>query len=223
MKIREMPSQNRPRERLEQCGPSALSDAELLAIILQNGTPGTSVIDLCNRLLADTPLVSIPSRGIKELTRVSGIGRVKALQLSALAEVSHRMQHQAVSRHSIRCARDVFECYRQRLSFYDREHFMALLLDTQHHIISEDLIAIGILNALVVHPREVFKRAIREGAYALIVMHNHPSGKPDPSEEDIQLTQQLRKAGDVLGIEVLDHIIIGKGSYFSFRDADMLD
>lgn len=216
MKLLEIPEENRPRERFQRLGPSALSDAELLAILLQKGTVKENVIDLSNRLLSNYGLAKLPSLSLKELQQTKGIGLVKAIQVKAAFEFGRRASVSNSNNFVIKGAKSVYDYASGKIGGSDREQFMVILVNSKNHIIKDEIVSVGILNASIVHPREVFKSAIRESAHAIIVAHNHPSGDPTPSEEDIIVTNSLVDSGNLLNIKLLDHIILGTKSYYSF-------
>ena len=205
-------------ERLEKKGASILSDAELLAVLLKTGTKKENVIDMSNRLLSKYSINKLSKCSLKELQEIPGIGKVKASQILALFEFSKRHNIAKNNGKSIKGAKDVFDYCHQRLNGADKEHFMILHLDTKNRIIKDEIISIGTLNSSVIHPREVFKSAIRESANAIILVHNHPSGDPEASQEDKEITDKLFKAGELLNIKVLDHVIIGNEKWYSFNE-----
>ena len=217
MKINEIPEENRPRERFQKLGANVLSDAELLAIILQKGTKGENVIDMCNRLISKYGIDKLSYLSLKELQEINGIGPAKAMQIKALFEFKRRHDLAKRTKIPVRSAKDVFEYASRRLPDNDKEHFMVLHLDSKNRIIKDEIISTGILNASLVHPREVFKPAIKESANSIILVHNHPSGDPTPSEEDKKITKILFDAGELLDIKLLDHVIVGD-TYYSFKE-----
>lgn len=209
--VRDLPVSERPRERLARLGAEALSEQELLACILGRGVAGESVLVSARRLLATFgTLRGITDASVEQLSSVHGIGVAKAIQLKASAELARRV---AIHAHPQRLVIDNLEkavaVLRPHLGDKHKEHFVALLLDNRHQLIRLSPIAIGSLSATLVHPRELFKEAIAASAAAVIVAHNHPSGDPTPSEHDVALTTRLIEAGKLLGIEVLDHVILG--------------
>lgn len=217
--VKHWPENERPRERLIAHGPSSLSDAQLLAIIIKNGRAGRSALDLALDLLMKFEnLAGIEKAGISEICTVSGIGKAKAAEIKAAIELGRRHQKPSLSGASLCSSRDVVEYYHPRMRDLKKEVFTCVLLDTKNRIIRDEEVSSGSLSASIVHPRETFKAAIRESAAAVLFIHNHPSGDTKPSQEDILLTRRLVQAGEVLGIRVLDHIIIGNGVHFSFRD-----
>jgi len=217
MRIEDIPEENRPRERFQRLGANALSDAELLAIILQKGTIGENVIDMSNRLLSEYGIENLSNLSLKELQKINGIGPAKAMQIKALFEFNKRHNLAKKMGIPIKSAKDVFEYAVQRLPNSDKEQFMILHLDSKNRIIKDEIISIGILNASIVHPREIFKSAIKESANAIILTHNHPSGDPTPSEDDLEITRMIFQTGEIIGINVLDHVIIGD-THYSFKE-----
>lgn len=221
--VKQWPENERPRERLIAHGPAGLSDAQLLAIIIRNGRPGRSNVDLGRELLERFgSLAGIGQAGISELCEVPGIGKAKAAEIKAAIEIGRRYQKPSLSGASLCSSSDVVEYYRPRMKDLKKEVFKCALLDTKNRIIRDEEVSVGSLSASIVHPRDTFKAAIRESAAAVIFIHNHPSGDTRPSQEDILLTKRLVQAGEVLGIQVLDHIIIGDGLHFSFRDNGLM-
>ncbi|HLD97454.1 MAG TPA: DNA repair protein RadC [Candidatus Nanoarchaeia archaeon] len=216
MKLLEIPLENRPRERFQKLGPAALSDAELLAIMLQKGTADENVIDISNRLISEYGLAKLPELSLKELQQISGIGPVKAIQLKAVFELNRRVSLAKNEKVIIKNAKDAFSYASGRLLSNDKEQFMVILLNSKNRIIKDEVVSVGTLNASLIHSREVFKSAIKESANAIIIAHNHPSGDPTPSEEDAIITNSLVDAGELLNIKLVDHVILGKNSYYSF-------
>ncbi|MBI4983572.1 DNA repair protein RadC [Candidatus Woesearchaeota archaeon] len=217
MRIKDFSSEQRPRERLAKYGSSALSDVELLAVILKVGNKHENVIEMSQRLIAKYGLGHLASCSLAELQQIKGIGRAKASEILALFELARRANICNVEKRSIRSAKEVFDYFYPKLANSMQEQFSLLLLDTKNKIIKEETISIGLLNASLVHPREVFKLAIKESAHSVIVVHNHPSGDPTPSPEDEEVTKKLIEAGELLGIKVLDHVIVGGENYFSMK------
>ena len=218
MKIKEMPEQNRPRERFLKYGPEVLSDAELFAIILRTGTINENVIDMSNRLIAEYGLDKLFECSLKELQKIKGIGPGKAMQILSMSELGKRFNQSKTPLKKISCAEDVFNYFHERLKDKKEEHFYILMLNTQNNVIGDVLISKGILDASIVHPREVFKPAIKNSASKIILVHNHPSGNPNPSAEDEEITRRLKEAGEGLGIRVVDSVIIGGGEFWSFKE-----
>ena len=221
--VKDWPEDERPRERLIKNGPASLSDAQLLAIIIRNGKGGRSAVDLGRELLEKFgSLTGIEQAGIAELCEVPGIGPAKSAELKAAIELGRRYQKPTLAGASFCASQDVADYYKPRMKDAKQEEFRCVILDTKNKIIKEVKVTTGTLTASIVHPRDTFKTAIRESAAAVIFIHNHPSGDTRPSQEDILLTKRLVQAGEVLGIQVLDHIIIGDGNHFSFRDNGMI-
>lgn len=218
MRIKDISKENRPRERFQKLGASALSDAELLAIILQKGSKEENVIDMSNRLITKYGLNKLSDLSLNEIQEIKGIGPAKAMQIKGLFEFNKRHSLAKMNNSIIKSARDVFDYASKRLPSKDKEHFMILHLDSRSRIIKDEVISIGTLNASIIHPREVFKSAIKENTNAIILVHNHPSGEPSPSQEDSKITRRLLEAGELLDIKVLDHVIIGNETYWSFKE-----
>jgi DNA repair protein RadC len=220
--IKDWPPGERPRERLCQKGPDALSDAELLAVLLANGSATGHLTALdCARLLlgAHTDFRTLVHVPFGDLLSVPGLGPAKASRIQAALEIGRRMavQKRQAGR-AFQRSQDVFDAYSLVFRDEKREVFTVLLLDSKNRFLREERVSMGSLNYSLVHPREVFHAAIRGSASALILLHNHPSGDPTPSQEDIDLTERLEKGGRLLGIQILDHIVLGEGRYHSFCD-----
>lgn len=219
MRIKDISVDNRPRERLERSGASSLSDAELLAIILKTGRKDENVIDMSNRLISMYGGEKLASCSLKELQEIKGIGRAKACQILAMFEFSRRQIKKENPNNSIKSAKDVFDFMSPKVSHLEKEHFCVISLDTKNRPVKEETVSVGTLNTAIVHPREIFRGAIKESANSIILVHNHPSGDPSPSDADRKLTEDLIAAGDILSIKVLDHVIIGtNGKYWSFNE-----
>lgn len=223
MKIKDIPKENRPRERFLKHGVQALSDAELFAILLRTGTrgkkgqPGENVIDMSNRLIAEYSLSNLFQCSLKELQEIKGIGPSKAMQILVMREILTRVHLFEKPIKKITCAKDVFNLLNEQLKDKKEEYFYVILLNTKNQIIGEPiLITKGILDSSILHPREVFKPAIKNSASKIILIHNHPSGDPTPSPEDLDITEKIIGVGDELGIKVLDHIILGEERYWSW-------
>lgn len=215
MKVHDIVAESRPRERLEAFGAESLSDAELLSIIFGMGTRGSNVIDMSNSLISKFGFSKIFDCSVFELQEISGIGKAKAMQIVSIGEIFKRINLPNKNRKRIQSAKDVFELFSQKLKNEKKEFFFTVLLNTKNKIISVEKISTGILDASIIHPREIFKPAIKNSASRIILVHNHPSGDPRPSEEDLSITRKLIDAGDLMGIEVLDHVIIGD-NYWSY-------
>ncbi len=223
MKIHDLDPDDRPSERFLHAGPSALSSAELLALILKTGTPGKNILETCNELIGRYGLDNLAELSIGELQETDGIGPAKAMQIKAVFELHKRLHFKRNSGKRIRTAKDVFDYMHGRVPDEKKEHLFALHLNTKNQVTRNDLISVGTLNASLIHPREIFKSAIRESAHAIILVHNHPSGDTEPSRSDRQVTALLKQAGTIMQIELLDHVITGKDNWFSFREQGLLD
>ncbi len=222
--LREMPAEERPREKLLSKGAEALSNVDLLAIILHTGMKHESVIHLAERLISQSDgLVRLSTLSAQELCKVKGIGVAKAVTIVAVFELSRRLAaFNGEERVVIHGPRDAASLVMPRLRHLTKEHFLILLLSTKNHVLAQPTISVGSLNASIVHPREVFREAIKYSAAGVILIHNHPSGDPLPSQEDITLTKKLVEAGNMLDIAVLDHVIIGDGKYVSFKEQGII-
>ena len=218
--IRDLPRGERPRERLRDQGPEYLSNAELIAILLRTGVAGENVLNLSVRLLSKFQgLPGLAKATFSELSSVKGISEAKTCQMMAAFELGRRL----VSLHPedravIRCPEDVANLFAAEMSLFEQEHLRVVLLDTKNHVTGVSEVYIGNVNSAVVRPAEVLRPAVRDNAVAVIIVHNHPSGDPAPSPEDISITEQLRASGEMLGIEVLDHIILGAQQHVSLKE-----
>jgi len=220
--IKEMPADLRPRERLLAAGVQALSNAELLAILLRTGTKSETAIDLaCNILSRPEGLRYLAEASLEELQKQKGIGLAKAAELKAALELGRRLAALTLSRIIIKSPQDVANLLMDEMRYLDRENFRTVSLNTKNRVLGIDSVSVGSLNSSLVHPREVFKNPIRRSSAAIILVHNHPSGDPTPSQEDIQVTRRLVEAGRILGIEVLDHLIIGDGCFTSLKEQNL--
>jgi DNA repair protein RadC len=219
-RIREIPADDRPRERLIEYGADSLALSELLAVLLRTGTEKYSAIGLAEHLLARFDNIrGVAGATIEEMSQVHGIGPAKAAQIKAAIEFGRRLiAASPEERPKIRSPRDVYNLLGPNMRDEKREHFQALLLDTKNGVMRTKTVSVGDLSSSIVHPREVFVEAIRHGAASLIVAHNHPSGDPAPSPEDIAVTRRLAEAGELLGIELLDHIILGDDRWSSLKE-----
>jgi DNA repair protein RadC len=218
--IKHWPRGDRPREKLLERGAGALSNAELLAILLRTGARGRSALDQARELmeLCGDDWRRLATLGPGDLRR-PGFGTAKIAQTLAAVEIAKRFgEHEFKPGESLRGSHDIYVHFRERLASERQEHFYAVLLDNKHRKIKDVAVSQGSLTASIVHPRDVFAPVVRESAAAVIFVHNHPSGDPTPSKEDIEITRRLREVGDLVGVRVLDHIVIGKGRYVSFVD-----
>jgi len=222
--IKELPKMDRPYEKLEQLGSNILSDAELLAIIIKTGSKNQTSVDLARKILYNEGLDYIKKATFEQLVKIKGVGRVKALQIIALRELNIRMSTFCLNDISSYASSptDVSNYLMERMRFLKKEIFKLLILDSKNKILKEKDISIGSLDQTIVHPREIFYEAIRYMAKSVILVHNHPSGDPTPSKNDIKTTERLIKGGELLGIKVLDHIIIGNGVTYSFKNSGLI-
>ena len=217
--IREMPSDERPRERLRLRGPAALTNPELLAILLRTGSKGENVVSLATRLLAKFEGVDALGRAsFAELCAQRHVGPAKAAQILAALELGTRIMSSRPDRRYIRCPEDVYALLGAEMALLDQEHLRVVLLNTRNQVIATREVYKGNVHSAIVRIAEVFKDAVREGCPSLIVVHNHPSGDPEPSPDDASLTGQLQEAGRLLGIELADHIVIARQGIVSLRE-----
>ena len=218
--IRDMPTGERPRERLRNYGPGSLSNAELIAILLRTGITGENVVNMATRMLSRFQgLPGLARATYVEICSLRGVSEAKACQLMAAFELGRRL----VSLHPedrpiISCPQDVANLLSAEMGLLAQEHLRVVLLDTKNHVTDVNEIYIGNVNSSVVRPAEVFRPAIRDNSVGIIVVHNHPSGDPTPSPEDVSITDHLREAGDLLGIGVLDHIILAGQNHVSLKE-----
>ena len=221
--IHDLPKDERPRERLVKFGEQALSAQELLQLILGRGVAGESVAVTAQKLLAQFgSLQKLAEASTEVLFSIRGIGLAKAAQIKAAFEISRRLSTQAPSYKSkeLTDPEKVYRLIKSKLKDYHKEHFYIIALNSRGHSIAE--VSVGSLNASVVHPREVFTEAIKNKAASVVFAHNHPSGDPEPSEDDLLLTKKLVESGKILGIEVFDHIIVAKDGFFSFKNKGLI-
>ncbi|MED4841885.1 DNA repair protein RadC [Weizmannia sp. CD-2023] len=224
MLIKDFPAEDRPRERLIRTGAESLSNQELLAILLRTGTKDESVLELANRLIRHFEgLRFLKDASLEEMTSIKGIGTAKAVQILAAIELGRRIANLLHdTRYVIRTPQDGANYVMNDMRFLSQEHFVCLYLNIKNQVIHRQTIFIGSLNASIVHPREVFKEALRRSAASIICFHNHPSGDPSPSKEDIEVTKRLAECGKIMGIEILDHLIIGEKKFVSLRQKGYL-
>ena len=222
--IRDLPLEERPREKLKLFGAGSLSNAELLAILIRTGNRNESAVQIATRILAGGGgLRSLPDLSLEDLQENKGIGPDKAVTIKAALELGCRLATapKEVSG-SITNPRQAADLFMEELRYKKKEYFKILLLNTKNQFISKEEISVGSLSASIVHPREIFNLPLRKSAASVILCHNHPSGDPSPSQEDLEVTRRLVDAGTILGIAVRDHIIIGDGSFFSFRERGLI-
>lgn len=217
--MKELPEDNRPRERLLKEGAEALSEIELLAILLRTGSREATALELASLVMSRfRSLRFLVDATVEELGEVKGVGPAKACQVKAALELARRLaQFSEQPRPVIKSPDDAAGLVMEEMRHLDREHFRALLLNTRNQVIGTDRVSVGTLNSSTVHPRELFRNAIKRSAASVILLHNHPSGDPTPSREDLDITARLCEAGKIIGIEVLDHIIIGDNKFTSFK------
>jgi DNA repair protein RadC len=218
--IKEMPESERPRERLEAYGATVLSDAELIAIALRTGSRTENALHLAHRVLnCFRSLAGLDNAGFGELCSIPGIGPAKAAQLKAAVELGRRAILSANgTRPIITCPADAAQVFKAEMSMLRQEQLRVMLLDTKHHVLRTPVVYVGNVNASMVRVAEVFREAIKENAVAILLAHNHPSGDPTPSMDDIRVTQEIVRAGKNLDIEVLDHLIVGGQDYVSLKE-----
>ena len=221
--MKDFPIDERPREKLQKEGASALSNAELLAIILRTGSRQYSAVGLAQELLGNIDgLKGLVDASVEEMTTIPGIGRVKALQLVALGELSRRIHAAQYQRRKIESSADVVDLLMPRVRFLMKEVFFCVLLDKENQVISIEEVSRGSVDETVAHPREIFRTAVKRSASALILVHNHPGGNPEPSDTDVTLTRQLQMGSQLLGIEILDHLILGDAQYVSLKELGII-
>jgi DNA repair protein RadC len=228
IKIREMPQAERPREKLLGRGAAALTDPELLAILLRTGLPGANAVDVARQLLDRHGSLSGLSRcTVKEIASTRGIGAAKAIQLVAAFGLGQRLANERLARQKLDSPELVHDLVAAEMRTLHKESLRVILLDTRYHLLRMEEISLGSVNESIAHPRDVFRPAVISSAYAVIVVHNHPSGDPSPSQSDHSLTRRLAEAAELLQIKLLDHVIIGAPAegrlpYFSFKEAGVL-
>lgn len=222
--IKSIPEEDRPQEKLLKFGPNTLSNSELIAVILRTGTKEENVVMLSQRILKEDEkgLRNIAEGSIEKFKSYKGISDVKAAKLMAVAEISKRMSTLKIERVKISSPDDAAVIMMEEMRYYQKEYFKIILLDTKNNVKKISQISVGSLNSSIVHPREVFHEAVINLASSIILVHNHPSGECQPSNEDILLTNRLNECGKLLGINVLDHLIIGDGVYFSFKEEGLI-
>lgn len=228
LKMKDIPATERPYEKLEASGPEMLSNAELLAIIIKSGCREETSVALAQKVLLkcgdNTGVASLYNLSLEEFKSIKGIGRVKAIQIMAALELSKRLSaSNAINEKvTVKSPGDISRLLMESMRYLKKEVFKLVMLDTKNHVIRQVDISVGSLNTSIVHPREVFNPAIKACCSSVLLVHNHPSGDPEPSSEDIDTTHRLVAAGDILGIKILDHIIIGDGRFISFKERSLI-
>lgn len=219
-KVKDMALDERPREKMILKGAKFLSNAELLAILLRTGTKQKNAIELANYVINKDSqgIRHLQDISIEELCEIDGIGLSKATQIKAALELGSRISSTKPNKYKVKNPWDVYKFYMENLRYEQKEIFKAVLLNTKNEIITDVEVSVGTLNSSLVHPREVFKEAIRRSSNKMILIHNHPSGSVEPSREDKNITYRLIKCGEIIGIDIIDHIIIGDGLYYSFKE-----
>jgi DNA repair protein RadC len=219
--IQDLEEEERPRERLFALGPAALGDADLVALLFGTGSAGEGILDIAARVVRSIPMRRIHLVATEELLAIQGVGPARAAQLLAAAEIGRRLWPDADPVPLVRGPENIFELTRD-IRASRREHFVGFYLNSRNQVIRREIISIGSLNASIVHPREVFVPAIAVSAASLILAHNHPSGDPTPSEEDLAITRRIQESGRILGIDLLDHVVVAQDSYASFKERRLL-
>ena len=223
--IKEIPLNDRPREKMAANGAAVLTDAELIAILLRTGTAEKSAIDIASEMTADGGLYKRLAgiTRLNELTNIKGLGQAKAATVLAALEIGRRIASaKPLEKIHLSCPQDVADFLMPRLRFAAKEQFVVILLNNKNKVIGTEVVSEGSLSSSIVHPREVYGPAILHHAAAIMVAHNHPSGDPKPSLEDEEVTRMLSRSGKVLGIPMIDHVIIGDGNYYSFLENEAL-
>lgn len=218
--MKNIPKIDRPREKLIQYGPEKLSNSELLALLLRSGNKDVNAIELAGKILKKFGAKELPNLIFKDLKKIPGLGPAKACEIVACFELGKRLLKDKKSQIFL-TPKEIWEELRD-LRNHKKEHFVIFYLDSRNQEIKRETISIGSLNANLVHPREVFEPAIRNLAAQIILAHNHPSGDPEPSEDDLEITKRLIESGKILGIEVIDHIIVAKNDFFSFKERKLI-
>ena len=218
--IKDLPKVERPREKLMQYSPGKLSNSELLAIVLRSGKKGENVIELANKILKRFSKDELPNLTFNDLKDYPGLGPAKACEIVACFELGKRLLKDKKAEIYLK-PREIWEELKD-LRDHKKEHFVIFYLDSRNQEIKREIVSVGSLNANLVHPREVFEPAVRNLAAQIILAHNHPSGDPEPSEDDLEITKRLVESGKILGIEVIDHIIITKTGFISFKEKNLI-
>lgn len=225
IKVIDMPEEERPVEKLLISGPESLNNAELIAIILRTGTKEENIVTLSNRIIFELGgLEGLLDAGIEEITKIKGIKNKKASQILAVGELVRRISKEVLlkERNKISSPNDIAKILMKDMVFLKQEVLKLVMLDTKNNIIGLKDVFVGSLNTSIVHPREIFKEALKRSSSSIIVCHNHPSGDPTPSREDIDITIRLKECGKIIGIDLLDHLIIGKNKYVSLKEKGII-
>lgn len=224
--MKELPESERPYEKFLKKGPEALSDAELLAVILRSGSQTRTAVELAQDVLCreQQNLLNLNRLSVEELTKIPGIGRVKAVQLKCVAEISKRMTATLYRKNLVATDPEtVAYYYMEQLRHENREKLLLAMFDTKNHFLGDEVLSVGTVNSSLVSPREIYLKALDRQAVNIIILHNHPSGDATPSSEDKRITSRVAECGRMLGVNLADHIIIGDGSYTSFRECGLLN
>ncbi|MGN1266495.1 MAG: DNA repair protein RadC [Dorea sp.] len=220
--IKDMPRLERPYEKCEEKGASSLSDCELLAVLLRTGTRGENALSLAERLLyhtGESGILEIHHFSVEQLMQIKGIGKVKAIQIACISELAKRLaKAEAKETLCFSSPESIAKYYMEDLRHEKQEHMKMIMLNSKANLIGESDVSKGTVNASLITPRELFIKALEKNAVSIVIMHNHPSGDPTPSRDDMLTTKRIAEAGDLIGIELLDHIIIGNNCYMSFRE-----
>lgn len=225
MTVKELPDTERPYEKCLMYGAEALTDAELISVIIRTGSRGERCVDLAHRILNAGPdgLLNLLQLDVKQLTKIHGIGNVKAVQLKCVGELAKRIASTRRRQQVIlESPESIASYYMERMRHETQEILMLAMFDSKSMLIGEKVISVGTSNAALISAREIYRTALQEQAVYIVILHNHPSGNPEPSREDIQVTRKIKQSGEILDILLMDHIIIGDNRYFSFREQDIL-
>lgn len=223
--FKDVPDSDKPYEKFKQLGAESLSDAELLAIIIRTGTKAHDVLQVAHEILKvnHNSLLNLQKMSVEQLEAIPGIGKVKAVQLKCIAQLCIRMSRMNyLPKFKFDSAKKIAEYYMEYLRHESCEHTILLMLDTKCQMLGDEIISKGTVNATILSPREVFLTALNKNAVQIVLIHNHPSGDPKPSREDILITERLKQSGEMIGIELVDHIIIGDNIYTSFKEEGLL-
>ena len=221
MRLKEFTKQYLPREKLEKFGVENLSDVELLAIILNTGTKQENVLELASRLVRKNKLFGLMDYSLYELCSFAGIGKAKASKILSVFELCKRLKSEKTDKNNIRSAKNIFNLM-SYISYEKQEHLVVVFLDSKNNVIGKKVVFKGTINETIIHPREIFREAIKHSSNSIIIVHNHPSGDPSPSDEDKKVTLKIKDASLIMGIYLLDHVIIGQKTYFSFKDQGLI-